>query len=71
MSALKIPLIDFALKDLLIIAKVVSKIGIPKTMIGAIKTIAVYVFAVPTIEIIASENPKKLEPVSPIKVFAG
>ena len=40
-------------------------------MIGAIKTNAVYVFATPKIDITASENPKKFEPVSPINVLAG
>ena len=40
-------------------------------MIGAINTNAVYVLATPKIEIIAKENPIKLEPVSPINVLAG
>src|SRR5699024_505016 len=39
--------------------------------IGAINTRAVYVLATPKIEIMANANPIKLEPVSPINVFAG
>lgn len=62
---------DFPFINLLNIAKIVSKIGIPSIIIGAIKTNAVYVFATPSIEIIAKENPIKFEPVSPINVFAG
>ena len=42
-----------------------------KLLDSIIKTNKVQVLAVPTIEIIDKANPKKLEPVSPIKVFAG
>ena len=56
---------------LLIIAKIVSNIGRANTIIGAISTKAVYVLATPKIEITANENPKKFDPTSPIKVFAG
>lgn len=49
----------------------VSNIGSPKTINGATMTIAVYVLATPSMDITASEYPKKLEPVSPINVFAG
>lgn len=62
---------DFPFIILLKIANIVSKIGIPSIIIGAINTNAVYVLATPNIEIIAKENPIKFEPVSPIKVFAG
>ena len=64
-------LIDFPFINLLIIAHKVSKIGNPKTISGNTITANVYVFATPKIDIIDNENPKKLEPVSPIKVFAG
>ena len=57
--------------SLLIIAKSVSNIGRARTMIGATITIAVYVFAIPTMDIIDKQYPKKLDPVSPINVFAG
>ena len=49
----------------------VSKIGNPSAINGNTITTAVYVFAIPRIEIIERENPKKLEPVSPINVLAG
>ena len=52
-------------------AEIVSNSGKAKIIKGAIKTIAVYVFATPKIEIIDNEKPKKLEPVSPINVLAG
>src|SRR5699024_8678064 len=63
--------IDFPFINLLIIAQNVSNKGNPKTISGNTITTAVYVFATPNIEIIDSENPKKFEPVSPIKVLAG
>ena len=56
---------------LLNIANIVSNIGIPKIIIGAISTKAVYVLATPNIEIIAKQNPIKFDPVSPINVLAG
>lgn len=71
LSAFKIPFIDLLLITLLIIAKKVSSIGIKNTMSGAIITMAVYVFATPNIEIIERQYPKKLDPISPIKVLAG
>ena len=71
MSALNTPFIDLVFAILLTIAHKVSKIGSAKTIIGAIITIAVYVFATPKIEITASANPIKFDPTSPIKVLAG
>ena len=71
MSALKIAANDLFLITLLIIAKPVSKIGTAKTIKGAIKTSAVYVLATPRMAIMASEYPKKLDPVSPRNVLAG
>ena len=71
LSALNTPFIDFVFTILLIIAHNVSNIGSAKTIIGAIKTIAVYVFATPKIEITDSINPIKFDPTSPIKVLAG
>ena len=62
---------DFSFIILLNIAHNVSNTGNAKTISGATITISVYVLATPSIDIIASENPKKLEPTSPIKVFAG
>lgn len=62
---------DFPLIIRLTMANNVSNIGNPKTINGAIITIAVYVFATPIIEIIDKEKPKKFDPVSPINVFAG
>ena len=52
-------------------ANIVSNIGNPKTINGAINTITVYVFATPKIDITAKLNPKKLEPTSPTNVLAG
>lgn len=52
-------------------AQIVSNIGNPSASNGNTITAAVYVFATPNIEIIESENPRKLEPVSPINVLAG
>jgi hypothetical protein len=60
---------DFPFISLLTIANNVSHTGSARTISGATITIAVYVFATPNIEITASEYPKKLEPVSPIKVL--
>lgn len=71
MSALNIAFTDFPFIILLIIAHNVSKIGKPNAISGNTITTAVYVLAIPRIDIIDSENPKKLEPVSPINVFAG
>ncbi len=53
------------------IARNVSKSGIAKTNRGATITNKVYVLAVPNIDIIEREKPKKLEPVSPKNVLAG
>ena len=53
------------------IANKVSKIGNPKIITGRTIAIKVYVFANPNMEIVASTNPKKFEPESPIKVLAG
>ena len=71
MSALNTAFIDFPFMNLLIIAHNVSNIGNPNTIIGNTITTAVYVFATPSIAIIDVANPKKLDPVSPINVFAG
>ena len=71
LSAINIALNDFSLNNLLIITHIVSNIGSPRTIIGSIITAAVYVFATPSIETIASVYPKKFEPVSPINVLAG
>ena len=71
LSALNTAFIDLPFIILLIIAKIVSNIGSPNTIIGAISTNAVYVLATPSIDITASENPKKFEPTSPINVLAG
>lgn len=56
---------------LLKIANIVSNIGNPSTISGAINTKTVYVFATPKIDITAKLNPKKLEPTSPTNVLAG
>ena len=71
LSALKTPFKDFVFIILLIIASPVSNKGKANISKGAIITIAVYVLAIPKIEIIDNEYPKKFEPVSPIKVLAG
>ncbi len=71
MSACITAFIDFPFMVLLIIAKIVSNTGNANTISGATITIAVYVFATPKIDITAKLNPKKFDPVSPIKVFAG
>ena len=71
LSAFKIPFKDLVFINLLIIAKNVSIIGNKNTINGAIITIAVYVLAIPNIDVIAIQYPKKLDPVSPINVFAG
>ena len=47
-----------------------SNIGNANTINGAIITIIVYVLAIPNIEIIAIENPKKFDPQSPIYILA-
>ena len=52
LSALNTPFIDFVFTILLTIAHKVSNIGSASTIIGAIITIAVYVFATPNIDII-------------------
>ena len=62
---------EWPFTNLLTIAKSVSNIGRARTIIGATITIAVYVLAIPIIEIIDKQYPKKFEPVSPIKVLAG
>ena len=71
LSALNIAFIDFPFIILLIIAHIVSNIGKPSTINGKTITATVYVFATPNIDIIEREYPKKLDPVSPINVFAG
>lgn len=71
LSGLNTAFNDFPFIILLIIVNKVSNIGIAKIIIGAINTRAVYVLATPRIDIIARENPMKLDPVSPINVFAG
>ena len=62
---------DFPFIILLIIANITSNIGNPKTITGNTITAAVYVLATPKIDTIASINPKKFDPTSPINVFAG
>ena len=52
-------------------ANIVSNKGNASTINGATITIAVYVFAIPKMEIIDKQYPKKLDPVSPINVLAG
>jgi len=47
LSALNTAFMDFPLISLLIMANMVSNIGSPRTIIGAINTNAVYVFATP------------------------
>ena len=64
-------MIDFPFFNLLTIAHNVSITGNASTINGATITINVYVLAIPNIDIIESEYPKKLEPVSPINVLAG
>ena len=68
---MNIAFIDLPFINLLIIAHNVSNIGSPRTINGNTITAAVYVFAIPNIDIIDNENPKKFDPVSPINVFAG
>ena len=71
MSAFIIAFKDFPFITLLNIATIVSNTGSPSIINGATITIKVYVFATPKIDITDNEYPKKLEPASPIKVFAG
>lgn len=71
MSGLKTAFSDFPLTILLTIANKVSNIGRARTINGATKTIAVYVFATPSIDIIAKLKPKNCAPTSPMNVFAG
>lgn len=58
-------------KKRLIIANSVSNIGTPNAKIGAIIASNVYPFANPNIDTTDNVKPKKFDPTSPIKVFAG
>lgn len=71
LSGLNTAFNDLPLIILLKIANIVSNIGNPSTISGAINTKTVYVFATPKIDITAKLNPKKLEPTSPTNVLAG
>lgn len=71
LSGLNTAFKDLPLIILLKIANIVSNMGKPSTISGAINTNTVYVLATPKIDITAKLKPKKFEPTSPTNVLAG